>query len=30
MEFMANELHFKRPPANVMFHADDIQKKSGN
>ena len=30
MEFMANELHFKRAPANVMFHADDIQKKSGN
>ena len=28
MEFMANELHFKRPPANVMLHADDIQAEA--
>lgn len=27
MEFMANELHFKRPPANVMSFADVIRKK---
>ena len=26
MEFMANELHFKRPPANVMYWAKSILK----
>lgn len=27
MEFMANELHYKRPPANVMHFAEMIGKK---
>lgn len=26
MEFMANELHFKRAPANVMYHARGIKR----